>query len=128
MCHLKQTLFGSSSTCESAFFVAEQLSLQKLSRQSRAIEIDKCFICSRAVFVEPSRQNAFAAARLAADQYWTFTAQDFSCLIGESFVGGVGPDEGMDSERTFGVFAGKLFVWVAFFLKWSLKNPLKRGK
>src|SRR5215470_10095560 len=97
MCHFKQNLFGRSSTCESAFFVAEQLSLQKLSRQIRAIEIDKCFICSRAVFVEPSRQNAFAAARLAADQYWTFTAQDFSCLIGESSDCRAGTYEGIDS-------------------------------
>jgi hypothetical protein len=54
---------------ERTAIVTEQLRLDQLARQPRAVELDQGLVATRAVAVEPARQVALAGAGVAEDQH-----------------------------------------------------------
>src|SRR6185295_15148298 len=66
--HLEQPFLLVDRAGEGAASVAEELALQELPRQARAVEIDEGLFAARSLLVQPARQHSFAAARLALDE------------------------------------------------------------
>ena len=65
---LQQALLGGDRPGEGALLVAEQLGLEQLARQPRAVEVHERLVRARAVLVEPAREHSLARARLASDE------------------------------------------------------------
>ncbi len=65
---LQQAGLGRHRTRECPSLVTEQLALQELPRQRRAVEIDECFLPARSVAVAPAREHALTGAGLPEQQ------------------------------------------------------------
>src|ERR1700693_57003 len=64
-------------------FVAEELGLEELAVQARAIEIQKAFLATGAVAMEPGGQDSLARPGLAADENGPVCCQHSSGLLGQ---------------------------------------------
>ena len=66
-----------------ALLVAEELRLQELAREAGAVHVDERLVGARAVAVEPAREDALAAARLALDQDRAARGGDLARVLGQ---------------------------------------------
>ncbi len=79
MGHLEQSLLGSSRACERAFFVTEEFCFEQFPGQTGAVEIDKRFVSARTVFMEPTREHAFAGSGFTQNQAPDFQSKESFC-------------------------------------------------
>ena len=80
---IEEPLLRRDRAGERAALVAEQLRLQKILRQPRAIQIDERLLPPPAVAVQPVRENPFARSGLALDQDRPVGGDD-SCSTSDS--------------------------------------------
>jgi hypothetical protein len=81
---IEQAQLRTRGTGERTARVTEQLRLDELARQSRAIDIDEGFLGAGAVVVEPVREHTFTRACLTLDQHRGMTIQNLMRVLGEA--------------------------------------------
>src|SRR5689334_4556794 len=110
MGHFEQSLFRSRRTRKRAFFVTKQFGFEKLSREPGTVEIDKRFFSSRAVLVQPAREDALARSGFTKNQHWGFGRKYLAGLVRECANRCTCTDERIDSLTRLARLAGELFV------------------
>src|SRR5262249_40026095 len=117
MGHFKQSLLRSSGTRKRAFFMTKQFGFEKFSGEPCTIKIDECFVISRAVLVQPAREDALACSCFTKNQHRTFGRENLARLIRERANRCTRADKRIDSLTRLSRLAGELFVIVALFLQ-----------
>src|SRR5215510_1559354 len=106
--------------------MTKEFGFQELSRQAGTIEIDKGFISTWAVFMQPTRQHAFPGSSLAENQYRTFGSENSFCLFCQATNCGTRADERIDRLPYLPRLTGQLLVMVSLSFEESLQDHLQR--
>ena len=109
---------------EGALLVAEELRLQELAREARAVQVHERLLGARPVLVEPAREHALAGAGLALDQHGAVGARARLPRRARRARGSPGssPRNGSRSSRASARAAGQLLLPVALVLEQPLED------
>src|SRR6185503_6181140 len=102
----------------------EQFRLQQLPGKTGAIQIDKCLVRARAIFMKPARQHAFPGSCFTKNKYGAFGRQEFASLICKCTDSSAVADEWVDRLPNLARSAGHGFVGVSLFFEKSLEDYL----
>lgn len=102
--------------------VAEELRLEKLACQSRAVQVDESFVLAAALFVQPSRENAFTRSGLSQNQDRALAFQSTPRFDLEIMNGSARAGERIDRRPAVAPLSRRLLASLALVVDLALDN------
>ena len=118
--HLEQALLARHGAGVGPLLVAEELRLEEVAVEARAVHVDERLVGAGTVAVQPAGEDALAGAGLALDQDRAARGHDPPRLLGEGPNGGRGPGEGVHRLAGLARAPGDLAPLLAL----ALEQPL----
>ena len=119
---LEQSRLAADRAGEGALLVPEQLRLEELAGEPGAVHVDEGLVRARPVAVEPARQDALAAARLALDQDRAARGGEPAGLARELADGGGAAGERVDQLACLACAPRDLAALLALALQQPLQH------